>query len=544
MDEIKRMQFDFVVGNPPYVRVQRLPPEVKEKYNETYKTVTKNYDLYIPFIERGLSWLKSGGNFGYINPNQFMVADYGELLREHIAKNYKIKQILNFADTQLFADATNYPCIPIVENTVPSKNTIKCVRVKEPMDNILDDIRKNLNKNYQSSAAYVLFEYPQEKLGKETWKLMPEMEKDVFEKIGARCEKNLEDIALRIFQGLVTGADSIFFVRIVNESEGSVARIKNMLDNEHDIEKKTLKPLLKGQDIRRYGVKWKDLWIIYPYLLEDDNANLYSAEKLQKQFPKTWEYFLHYENDLKGREGGKWKTVKDWYAYGRRQNIEMFERKKIMTQVLASKNSFTLDKEEIYYFVGGGNAGGYGITLKEGYDYKYILGLLNSSILEFYLKKISTIFRGGFYSYGRRFIEKLPIYIPKSSPEEALASSIVTNVDRILTLMRRANELEAQVANFPENTGGDTSLLNLAEEQNLNKDSYNPGALRIEKTRTLEENFHKLHFTKNDFITFEGRYLAEYLQKLLSKKERIAKVELLSMKLPAKEEIERQMREH
>ncbi|MDP2754193.1 MAG: TaqI-like C-terminal specificity domain-containing protein, partial [Nitrospirota bacterium] len=250
------------------------------------------------------------------------------------------------------------------------------------------------------------------------------------------------------------------------------------------------------------------------------------------------------ENDLKGRESGKWKTVKDWYAYGRRQNIEMFERKKIMTQVLASKNSFTLDEEEIYYFVGGGNAGGYGITLKEGYNYKYILGLLNSSILEFYLKKISTIFRGGFYSYGRRFIEKLPIYIPKSPSEEALASSIVTKVDRILTLMRRAGELEAQVANFPENTGGDTSLLNLAEEQNLNKDSYNPGALRIEKSRSLEGDFYRLSLTKNDFITFESRYLAEYLQKLMSKKERITKVELLSLKLPAKEEIEKQMREH
>jgi hypothetical protein len=94
-----------------------------------------------------------------------------------------------------------------------------------------------------------------------------------------------------------------------------------------------------------------------------------------------------------------------------------------LTQVLANQSSFTLDKNGQYYFVGGGNAGGYGILLNDilkgnNEKYKYVLALLNSKLLDFHLKAISSKFRGGYFSYAKRFIEQLPIYL--ASPEEQL----------------------------------------------------------------------------------------------------------------------------
>ena len=79
-----------------------------------------------------------------------------------------------------------------------------------------------------------------------------------------------------------------------------------------------------------------------------------------------------------------------------------------------------------YYFVGGGNAGGFGIILTDDYQDKYelILSLLNSKVLEFYLKNTSTPFQRGFYSYGKRFIHKLPIIIP--SDQDALILNDLT----------------------------------------------------------------------------------------------------------------------
>ena len=113
----------------------------------------------------------------------------------------------------------------------------------------------------------------------------------------------------------------------------------------------------------------------------------------------------------------------NWYRFRRARSPEQFENPKIMTQVLASKNSFTFDEKDKYYFVGGGNAGGFGITLKEEYskDYYFVTSLLNSKLLQFYLKNISTMFRGGFYSYGKRFIEKLPMIIPSEKEKSKLA---------------------------------------------------------------------------------------------------------------------------
>ena len=85
-----------------------------------------------------------------------------------------------------------------------------------------------------------------------------------------------------------------------------------------------------------------------------------------------------------------------WYALGRNQNLNQMEQIKILTLSIASSASFTLDTKEFYYFVGsgGGGGGGYGITLINDdlkKEYKYILGLLNSKLLDFYLKTYSHI---------------------------------------------------------------------------------------------------------------------------------------------------------
>jgi len=86
---IKGMKFDFVVGNPPYVRVQRLGKEQKEQYGKYYQTPKANYDIYIIFIERGVKWLENSGKLGYITSDQYTLTNYyGEKLRKFIAENY------------------------------------------------------------------------------------------------------------------------------------------------------------------------------------------------------------------------------------------------------------------------------------------------------------------------------------------------------------------------------------------------------------------------------------------------------------------------
>ena len=108
---------------------------------------------------------------------------------------------------------------------------------------------------------------------------------------------------------------------------------------------------------------------------------------------------------------------------------------KIVTGVLSKRANFSLDSNGTFYFVGGGNAGVYGISLveKSGFSYEYIIGLLNSSLLDWFVKKKSSRFHNGYFSYAKRFIESLPIMKPNSSQEKLLMKEIEILVTKIIT---------------------------------------------------------------------------------------------------------------
>ena len=119
IDEIKNKKFDFVVGNPPWGGILKREKGtlLSERLKEDYISAVGKYDIYVLFIEKGIKWLKNKGRFGYITQNRFLRADYGKKLREFLLENSKIEKIVDFGDTKVFADATNYPAIITVSYT-------------------------------------------------------------------------------------------------------------------------------------------------------------------------------------------------------------------------------------------------------------------------------------------------------------------------------------------------------------------------------------------------------------------------------------------
>ena len=114
-DKVKKTTFNFVVGNPPYVRVQRLSDDIKEFYKSRFKSARGLFDIYVLFIERGIRWLTNGGNLGFITSNKFMQADYGKGIRKFILDNCMINIFIDFGDTGVFREVTNYPCVYVLE---------------------------------------------------------------------------------------------------------------------------------------------------------------------------------------------------------------------------------------------------------------------------------------------------------------------------------------------------------------------------------------------------------------------------------------------
>ena len=145
------VKYDFVVGNPPYVRIQTLSSESKEKYEAIYTTISGNYDIYIPFIERGITWLNDSGKLGYINPNRFATVNYGRGIRKYILQQTNLLEFLDFRDTGVFKDALNYPVIVILEKKrKEGKKALSkvCRLVKKPENKSDTEILTAIKENF------------------------------------------------------------------------------------------------------------------------------------------------------------------------------------------------------------------------------------------------------------------------------------------------------------------------------------------------------------------------------------------------------------
>jgi len=323
-------------------------------------------------------------------------------LRNLVSTNRWLHKIIDFRDAQIFSSATNYTCI---FHLIKEKQSHYHYTKFEGFNvAILDALNKAPAITEKNST-----------LTKENWIFIDPWKRNVFKKLNV-FGKPLLEFSREIFVGLQTSSDPVYILKRSNEGYYS-----KYLSEYVDLEDQFMYPLLKGNEIKRYKIDFQDLYIIFPYEVKNEKAELIPESKLKSDSPKLWKYLKQCEDKLRGRENGKMDRD-EWYGYVYPKNLAEFDNPKIMTQVLASKASMVLDEKGDFRFVGGGNAGGYGIVLKEdaGISSHCLLGLLNSKLLDTYLQSHSTVFRGGFYSYSKRYLKDIPIRIPASGAQQKL----------------------------------------------------------------------------------------------------------------------------
>ena len=237
----------------------------------------------------------------------------------------------------------------------------------------------------------------------------------------------------------------------------------------------------------------------------------------------------------------------DWYGYIYPKNHHKLEQIKIMTQLLSTKNRFAIDEAGKFFYIA---VGGDCITLKEEHsdfkDYLYILGLLNSKVLEFYLKHISPVHSGGFYLYIKQILKKLPIKLSKTEEEEKLAEEIIEKVNLILNHHKELSELESKISEFPDSYISEElhPLLEVRESRDLSRESYSPSRLRIEVEDIEGRMIYKVALTKKDYIAFKTESSAKFLFEVLKRKGGIIKNDLLRMYVPSDADAEEIMKEY
>ena len=397
--------FDIVIGNPPYVRIQTLKqqkPEVVEFYRSHYESAKKgNYDLYVIFVEAGLGFVKHNGQLAYILPHKFFNAEYGEPLRGLISRGRHLEHVVHFGDQQVFPGTTNYVCLLFLAKA--GAESCRFVRVND----LGEWLRtfKGTEGNFMASA-----------IGANEWHFTVGKGSGVFESL-QRFSQRLGDVA-RIWQGMVTGADRVFVVEARDTFDVPLVRVADAEGDEHRMERGILRRFVKDASLAPYCSPAAHHYLVFPYEINDGKSTLIAHNRLEAKYRRAWAYLLKHRTTLAAREGGSWNH-EHWYAFARNQNLTQMEGKKLIVQVISQVPRFAFDAADLY-FTGGGNGPYYGVRWLDPYETKslyFLQALLNSHVSNYFIRQVSTTFRGGYWSFGKRFIEQIPIASATASEE-------------------------------------------------------------------------------------------------------------------------------
>ena len=426
--------FDIVIGNPPYIEFKKQSKELKESL-KNYLTAKGKFDVFVTFIELSHKILKENGIHSFINPTTFMKRDYGDATRKFLQDNFHILQILDFSDSQIFDSATTYTGIFIFKKNKKkdySFNYQKFFSNKKVDD---DKMFVPVSTHYKES-----FSVSNAELSKGSWVFLSPIYDSLFKKIQSPLTKSMKELSSYIFEGIASGKDDVFFV--------TEEKVENF-NMEHDL----IHPLLKGNNVQQFGYEWSGYYVIYPY--DKDNQVICESD-LKKQYPNIYKYLLSRKQDLSGREYFD-KSGKLWYELWNERNQKKFFQTKIVNCEISADNRFAVDDNK--YF---GNTKIFNTVLKEQYNnlYDFITGLLNSNVLNYFEKQISTPKAGGAYEHKTQFIERFPIMLGSKQKQEEIGT-----LSAKIRILKKEN-INADVKNlFKQLNAKVYELYNLSPEE-------------------------------------------------------------------------------
>ncbi|EKH7241866.1 Eco57I restriction-modification methylase domain-containing protein [Campylobacter jejuni] len=428
--------FDLIIGNPPYIRQEELK-ELKPHLAKNYKVYKGTSDIYTYFYELGFNVLKENGILSFITSNKYTRAGYGEALREFLLKNTCILKYIDLNGIKVFDSATVDTSILSFEKIKIKENTFKYL-----------SLNNELLKNYdfEISAIKEFLNISQNSLSKESFAFNDESTnalKTKIEKLGTPLK---DWHGLNINYGIKTGLNEAFIITTEKKDE-ILANCKD--EDEKERTAKLIRKMLRGRNIKRYSYEWAGLWVIGTFPSLKINIEQYPALKqyLSQFLPRIEQSG---EKGCRKKTSNKWFETQDNIAY-----YEEFEKEKIVWAEMTKEACFVYDNSNFFT-----NQTCYFFT---HCDYKYLLAILNSRLIVYYMQYISSHLGQGAFRWIRQYIEKLPI--PKiNSKNEKLADELINLVDEILKAKeqdKNANtqELENKINSIVY------KLYNLTEEE-------------------------------------------------------------------------------
>lgn len=370
-------EYDFVVGNPPYVRQEQIPAPLLAEYRRRYMTMYDRADIYIPFIERSLSALAKGGNLGFICADRWMKNRYGGPLRRFVADRFHMKIYVDMVDIQAFhSDVIAYPAITIISRETPGATRIAhCSAIDRTTLAILSD---TLRAPDISKAAGLVREQSRVTNGAEPWLLESSDQMLLIRRIEKQYP-SLEEVGCKVGIGVATGADKAF----IGDFE------------ELDVEPDRKLPLVTTKDIVSGEVQWRGQGVINPFAEGGGLVNLQNYPRLR--------HFLEARRAVISNRHCAQKTPANWYRTIDRIFPELALRPKLLIPDIKGEAHVVFEDGAFYphhnlYYV-----------TSDKWDLRALQAVMLSSVTRLFMVTYSTRMHGGFLRFQAQYLRRIRI---------------------------------------------------------------------------------------------------------------------------------------
>jgi len=408
--------FDIIVGNPPYVRAKNLDIKTKALMSNWNTTKSGNQDLYIPFFEIAIKYLKENGILGYITVNTFKRSVNARKLREYFKSNSLNISIYDFGNQQIFRDKSTYTCLIFIEKN--KNEEVKYIKIK-PKDIEKNNKIKFLKINYDNLNTH------------KGWILDNNKTLENIKKI-ENIGTPLGDM-YPIKNGLATLSNSIFIFKPINEDDKYYyLNCKKTYKIEKEICRDIIKPnrLKYEKNILEMTEK-----IIYPYNKNEENTpKIIDEEYFKINYPNTYEYLESHKLQLLNRDKGKEKKYL-WYEFGRSQSLND-HNKKLLFPYMSNQPYFVYTNNEDLLFYAG-----YAIFSSSTKELKILRKILNSKLFWYYITKTSKPYSGDYYALSKNYVKDFSICkLTKTEEDFLIKTKQQSNIDSFLFKKYNINE--------------------------------------------------------------------------------------------------------
>lgn len=372
-------EFDFVIGNPPYVRQERLSTTQIAEYRRRYRTIYDRADLYIPFFERSLSLLSDRGKLGFICANRWMKNRYGQPLRKFIAADFHLETYVNIDGVQAFdVEVDAYPAITIIGRQSSGSRATRVAQCADLERATLANLAQTLQAKTLPKQLTWISERDNITSGSDPWLFDATERIALVRRIEAQFP-TLESAACKVGIGVATGADKHFI--------GDYDAL--------DVEVDRKLPLVMTQDIASGEIRWRGQGVINPFAEKRGLVNL-------AEYPKLKRYLEERREAIANRHCAR-KNPANWYRTIDRIKPELARCPKLLIPDIKGRAHVVYENGKLYphhnlYYV-----------TSECWELRALQAVLQSAIAHLFIETFSTKMRGGYLRFQAQYLRRICI---------------------------------------------------------------------------------------------------------------------------------------